>query len=67
MSQENVKVVRSMYEAFAKGDVPTIIAALDPQVSVVEHGRTAEGDADVLEAEEGHRKPLSWSVGAGEV
>lgn len=32
MSQENVKVVQSMYEAFAKGDVPTIIAALDPQV-----------------------------------
>lgn len=32
MSQENVKVVREMYEAFAKGDVPTVLAALDPQV-----------------------------------
>ena len=32
MSQENVSVVRGMYEAFAKGDVPAIIAALDPQV-----------------------------------
>lgn len=32
MSQENVKVVRDMYEAFAKGDVPAVLAALDPQV-----------------------------------
>jgi ketosteroid isomerase-like protein len=32
MSQENVNVVRGRYEAFAKGDVPTIIAALDPKV-----------------------------------
>lgn len=32
MSQVNVVVVRGMYEAFAKGDIPTIIAALDLQV-----------------------------------
>lgn len=32
MSRENVSVVKGMYEAFAKGDMPTIIAALDPQV-----------------------------------
>ena len=32
MSQENGSTVRAMYEAFARGDVPTIIAALDPQV-----------------------------------
>jgi ketosteroid isomerase-like protein len=32
MSQESVNVVRSMYEAFASGDIPAIIAALDPQV-----------------------------------
>ena len=32
MSQESVNVVRGMYEAFAKGDVPAIIAALDPRV-----------------------------------
>lgn len=32
MSQDNVKVVRGMYQAFANGDIPTIIAALDPQV-----------------------------------
>jgi ketosteroid isomerase-like protein len=32
MSQENVNVVRGMYAAFAKGEVSTVIAALDPQV-----------------------------------
>lgn len=32
MSLENVTVVRGMYAAFAKGEIPTIIAALDPQV-----------------------------------
>ncbi len=32
MSQKNVKVVRGMYDAFAKGDIPTVLAALDPQV-----------------------------------
>lgn len=32
MSQENVNVIRGMYDAFARGDVPTIVAALDPQV-----------------------------------
>ena len=32
MSQENVNVVRGMYQAFATGDIPVIIAALDPQV-----------------------------------
>lgn len=32
MSQENAKVVQSMYAAFANGDIGTVIAALDPQV-----------------------------------
>ena len=32
MSQDNVVVVRGMYAAFAKGDIPTIIGALDPRV-----------------------------------
>ena len=32
MSQENVKVVKGMYEAFGKGDIQTVLAALDPQV-----------------------------------
>jgi uncharacterized protein len=32
MSQENANIVRGMYEAFAAGDVPKVLAALDPQV-----------------------------------
>ena len=32
MSDENAEIVRGMYAAFARGDVPTVIAALDPQV-----------------------------------
>jgi ketosteroid isomerase-like protein len=32
MSQENVNTVRGMYEAFGKGDIPTVIAALNPEV-----------------------------------
>jgi uncharacterized protein len=32
MSQENVNVIRGMYDAFATGNIPVIIAALDPQV-----------------------------------
>jgi len=32
VSQENVKVVKGMYEAFGKGDIQTVLAALDPQV-----------------------------------
>ena len=32
MSAENVKTVESMYAAFATGDVPTVLAGLDPKV-----------------------------------
>lgn len=32
MSAENVKTVESLYAAFAKGDIPTVLGALDPQV-----------------------------------
>jgi len=32
MSQENANIVRRMYEAFAAGEVPKVLAALDPQV-----------------------------------
>lgn len=32
MSAENVRTVESMYAAFGKGDIPTVLAALDPQV-----------------------------------
>jgi uncharacterized protein len=32
MSHENARTVQSMYEAFGRGDISTVIAALDPQV-----------------------------------
>ena len=32
MSEENVNAVRGMYEAFGRGDIPAVIAALDPRV-----------------------------------
>ena len=32
MSQENVKTVQSMYAAFAKGDVPTVLGSMDPKI-----------------------------------
>ena len=32
MSEQNVNVVRGIYDGFAKGDIPTVLAALDPQV-----------------------------------
>jgi len=32
LSQQNVDIVQGMYNAFATGDIPTILAALDPQV-----------------------------------
>lgn len=32
MSQANVHLVRSMYEAFARSDIPAVLNALDPQV-----------------------------------
>lgn len=36
MSRENVNTVRGMYAAFARGEIPTIIAALDPQIEWLE-------------------------------
>jgi ketosteroid isomerase-like protein len=32
MSEESVNVVRGMYEAFGRGDIQTVLAALDPEV-----------------------------------
>ena len=32
MSQENVNIVRSMYDAFARGDIPAVLAVLDPGI-----------------------------------
>jgi uncharacterized protein len=36
MSQENVNVIRGVYEAFGRGDIQNVLAALDPQVEWLE-------------------------------
>lgn len=36
MSQDNVKIVRSMYDAFGRGDVPSVLSVLDPQIEWLE-------------------------------
>lgn len=54
MSAENVALVRSVYENFAKGDIPAVLGALDPDVEWVEspqeflpHRGTHRGPAEV--------------------
>ena len=32
MPQENVGLVRSLYDAFGRGDVPVVLAAMDPAI-----------------------------------
>lgn len=32
MSKENAQLIQSLYDAFAAGDVPTVLAAFDPQI-----------------------------------
>lgn len=56
MSEENVNLVRRMYEAFGRGDIQTVMAALDPQVEwreaenfIYADGNPYVGHAAVLE------------------
>jgi ketosteroid isomerase-like protein len=46
MSQGNVEIVRSMYDAFAQGDVDAVIARLDPGIewNEAEHFPYADGN-----------------------
>ena len=37
MSAENVAVVRGMYEDFGRGDIPGVLAALDPEIEWIEN------------------------------
>jgi ketosteroid isomerase-like protein len=39
MSQENVDIIRALYESFARGDIPAVLGALDADVE----WREAEG------------------------
>ena len=54
MSAENVAVVRSVYENFASGDIPAVLAVLSPDVEWIEsphsylpHHGTHHGPAEV--------------------
>jgi len=38
MSEQDVQVVRSMYESFGKGDIPTVLASCDPEIEWTEPG-----------------------------
>ncbi|MEO8436581.1 MAG: nuclear transport factor 2 family protein [Pyrinomonadaceae bacterium] len=46
MSQETVNTVRGLYDAFATGNIPAVLAALDPKVewSEAEHFIYADGN-----------------------
>jgi uncharacterized protein len=37
MSQENVEVVRRSYEAYARGDLESALAALDAEIEIYDH------------------------------
>ncbi|MFY9607270.1 MAG: nuclear transport factor 2 family protein [Blastocatellia bacterium] len=32
MSQQNVDIIRGMYDAFARGDIPAVLGVLDPDI-----------------------------------
>jgi len=36
MSQQNVALVQSLYDAFARGDIPTVVGAMDPNIEWIE-------------------------------
>jgi len=52
MADENAKLVQDAYEAFGRGDIPTVLEAFDENVAwhvpdVVPHGRTVTGREEV--------------------
>jgi ketosteroid isomerase-like protein len=51
MSQENLEVVRRIYEAFARGDRDGLLAELDPSIRV--YGRPSHPDTSVYQGLEG--------------
>lgn len=51
MAHQNVEIVQAMYEAFALGDLTTLVSHLDPSVKV--HDRPLHPEASVYEGPEG--------------
>jgi ketosteroid isomerase-like protein len=52
MSQEDVEVVRGIYDAFNRGDAGALVEASDPEVSIEDHGvpdgKSYHGQSGVL-------------------
>jgi uncharacterized protein len=51
MAHQNIEIVQAMYEAFALGDLATLLSYLDPAVKV--HDRPLHPEASVYEGPEG--------------
>jgi ketosteroid isomerase-like protein len=49
MSQENAEVVRGFYEAFARGDLESALAAFDPEIVAYDHDIPDPGEYQGLE------------------
>jgi uncharacterized protein len=45
MSQENVEIVRRAFDAFARGDLAALFAAMDPVVELEDHDRSLDSPA----------------------
>ena len=57
MSAETVALVRSIYDNFARGDVPAVLAALDPGIEWI------ESEAEFLPHSGTHRGPQAVAAG----
>ena len=62
MSQENVELVRTGYEAWNRGDIGWAMEHLDPQVEL--HDPPEAPDAQVWHGHEGYRRQLEQFMGA---
>ena len=69
MSQENVEIVRRVFEALNRGDLDALVEALDPEVEIVTlmlgtlHG--PEGARQAIE--EGRRNLSGWKLDPNEL
>ncbi|MDQ6800059.1 MAG: nuclear transport factor 2 family protein [Acidobacteriota bacterium] len=47
-SSSNAQQIRSLYDAFGRGDIPTVLGALDPNVEWIEPENTIFGDRNTF-------------------
>lgn len=53
MAEQNVEIVRAAYDAFARGDIPSVLAAFDPGVEFIPsdafpHGGLCRGHEEMV-------------------